>query len=112
MRCIRRLVTITAASSLACLGLVSGPVSHAFAATGCDDGAGNEWMEVPIFRAPIPLAAEIGDGGTPTNVHVGLCYGTNSEAQNTAGQPEVVGGATFIDVLNPASNDGFPTGVN
>jgi hypothetical protein len=96
------------------------PATHAFAATGCDDGGGNEYREVSIAGGPnsaIPgmpftLAAEIGDGGTLLDPHVGVCFGTNTEAQNSAGQPEAAGGAIFIDALNPASNDGFSTGAN
>jgi hypothetical protein len=111
-----RLVTFGVAGSLACLGAGLAPVGHVHAATICDDGGGNEWKEVNLMGplgslAPISLAAEIGDGGSPANLHVGLCYGTNSEAQNAAGQPELAGGYTIVDVLNPTSNDGAPTAV-
>jgi len=120
MRRRSRLLSITAAGGLALAGLAVAPLTHAFAATGCDDTAGNEYKEVSIAGGsnsaipgmPFTLAAEIGDGGTVLDPHVGVCFGTNTEAQNAAGQPEVAGGAIFIDALNPASNDGFSTGAN
>lgn len=111
MRFTNRLLTLTTAGALACLGGQVATVSHAAAATACDDGGGNEYMEVPILSSPITLAAEVGDGYSLLDPHVGLCFGTNSEAANAAGQPELAGGAIFVDALNPASNDGFSTGA-
>jgi hypothetical protein len=119
MRLRSRLLSITAAGGLVALALGVGPATHAFAATACDDSIGNEYKEVSIAGGPnsaIPgmpftLAAEIGDGGTLLDPHVGVCFGTNTEAQNAAGQPEAAGGEVFIEALNPASGDGIHTGA-
>ncbi len=97
-----RVLSLTAGAGLAVSMAVGvSPVAHAAGPSQyCNDGAGNEWKEIPIITSPVVIAMEIGSAGSPLNPHVAVCYGTAPEGTTA---PQAAGGYVTVDA-NPYSN--------